>query len=139
MGPRSAVLAIQEKNVEHTSGRKAYLVVLKHVVVAEDLAQIVAEFDPGAEVLHMRDTPTALQAMQGIESMRLAFLIDERHVEGWADLVAGIAARGGQVVLIPRSEGIETAPFSGCLILERPFTTEMVQATLDAALRRYTG
>ncbi|AMY69684.1 hypothetical protein FALB51S_03370 [Frigidibacter albus] len=125
--------------MEHTSGRNAYLVVLKHVVVAEDLAQIVAEFDPGAEVLHMRDTSAALQAVREIGAMRLAFLIDDRHVEGWADLVAGIMARGGQVVLIPRSEGIVTAPFADCLILDRPFTTEMVKATLDAALQRRTA
>lgn len=127
----------QEKSVEHTSGHKAYLVVLKHVVVAEDLAQIVNEFDPGAEVIRVRDTSTALEALRGISAMRVAFLIDDRHAEGWSELVAGIVRRGGRVVLIPRSEGVETAPFDDCLILDRPFTTEMVQATLDTALRRH--
>ncbi len=125
--------------MEHTSGREAYLVVLKHVVVAEDLTQIVNEFDPGAEVLRVRDTSAGLQALQDIAAMRLAFLIDDRHAEGWNELVAGIIARGGRVVLIPRSEGIETAPVADCLILERPFTTEMVQATLDTALPRRTA
>ncbi|MDP3339673.1 hypothetical protein [Frigidibacter sp.] len=123
--------------MQHASGREAYLVVLKHLVVAEDLAQIVAEFEPGAEVLRARDTTSALQAMRDIEAMRLAFLIDDRQAEGWTELVDGIVARGGRVVLIPRSEGIKAAPFADCLILERPFTTEMVQATLDAALRRH--
>lgn len=126
-----------EKSVEHTSGHKAYLVVLKHVVVAEDLAQIVNEFDPGAEVTRVRDTSAALEALRGISAMRLAFLIDDRHAEGWSELVAGIVRRGGRVVLIPRSEGVETVPFNDCLILDRPFTTEMVQATLDTALRRH--
>ncbi|GGH46160.1 hypothetical protein GVY41_03230 [Frigidibacter albus] len=125
--------------MEHTSGREAYLVVLKHVVVAEDLAQIVNEFDPGAEVLRARDTAAALQALQDIIAMRLAFLIDDRHADGWNELIDGIMARGGRVVLIPRSEGVETAPFADCLILDRPFTTEMVQATLDMALRRRTA
>ena len=126
----------QEKSVEHTSGHEAYLVVLKHVVVAEDLAQIVNEFDPGAKVIRVRDTPAALEALRSIVAIRVAFLIDNRHAEGWGDLVAGIVLRGGRVVLIPRSEGVETAPFDDCLILDRPFTTEMVQATLDIALRR---
>lgn len=126
----------QEKSVEHTSGHRAYLVVLKHVVVAEDLAQIVHEFDPGAEVIRVRDTPAALEALRRIAAMRLAFLIDDRHAEGWGELVTGIVRRGGRVVLIPRSEGVETPPFDDCLILDRPFTTEMVQATLDRALQR---
>jgi len=131
-----ATVANLEKTLEHASGREAYLVVMKHVVVAEDLAQIVADFEPGAEVLHVRDTPAALEAMRDIAALRLAFLIDDRHVEGWSDLVASILDRGGRVVLIPRSEGVKAAPFTDCLILDRPFTTEMVQAILDAALRQ---
>lgn len=122
--------------MEHTSGPRAYIVVLKHVVVAEDLAQIISDFDPQAKVLQVRDTPAALKAIRDVDAVRLAFLIDERHVEGWSDLVAAIFARGGRVVLIPRSEGIEAAPFHNCLILDRPFTTEMVLATLDTAFRR---
>lgn len=122
--------------MEHTSARNIYLVVLKHLVVAEDLGQIVSGFDPQAEVRQARDTAAALAAIRELGTLRLAFLIDDRHAEGWSDLVAGIIARGGRVVLIPRSDGIEAAPFDGCLILERPFTTEMVLATLDMALGR---
>lgn len=125
----------EEKNVERTSDQAVYLIVLKHVVVAEDLAQIVSDFDPAAEVLQARDTATAVQAVRDIDALRVAFLIDDRHVDGWADLVSDIFDRGGRVVLIPRSEGPRTAPFDDCLILDRPFTTEMVQATLAAALR----
>jgi len=121
--------------VERRSDQAVYLIVLKHVVVAEDLAQIIADFDAAAKIVQVRDTAAAVQAVRGIEALRLAFLIDDRHVDGWADLVSAIGARGGRVVLIPRSDRLRAAPFDDCLILERPFTTEMVQATLEAAFR----
>ena len=103
--------------------RPAYLIVLRHVVVAQDIAATIADVDPGAPVLAVASSEAALPALGEVERLAVAFVAEApRSFEG-SPLARGIAARGGRVVLIGEAAEAEGAGL-GFQVLSRPFSTE---------------
>lgn len=122
--------------------RRRYLVVLKHVLVAEDLAEIIAQFDPAAEVLRARSLAEGVALVAGrVAGMAALFLADERDHADWGRLLAPFEAAGTALVVIPRDgTGLpgDLAWPARATVLQRPFTTEMVLVLL-ARLARPEG
>ncbi|WP_126978628.1 hypothetical protein [Frigidibacter oleivorans] len=114
-------------------GDAGYLIVLKHLVVAADLAEIIRDFDAAARVETARTVAEGLARLDGLSGLAVALLGDDRDAPAWPQLVAAIEARGARIVLIPRDEHERPEPGHDFLILDRPFTTEMVLALLDGA------
>ncbi|MEI4486618.1 hypothetical protein V8J36_10485 [Frigidibacter sp. MR17.14] len=117
-----------------TRSPRAYLVLTRHLIVAEDLAQTIAQFDPGAEVLRARDPEAAAALLDGAARLDLAFVADARGQEGWEEFVGMLETRGAVIVLIPRDDDRPPADDARHLALERPFTTEMVLDLLERSL-----
>lgn len=115
---------------------RAYLVVLRHVLVAQDLAQAIAEWDPAAgaqgRLLLARDAAEGLGLLDGVEALAVAFVAEPPERFRTSRLAGAIAARGGRAVLM--GEAAEAAP-DGYPVLARPFATADVHALL-ARLRR---
>ena len=105
----------------------AYLIVLRHVVVAQDIALTLADHDPGARVLHATQAAEALLLLDGTPTLRVAFVAEAPAAFAGSALEAAIVARGGRPVLI--GEAAEADGW-GFAVLHRPFTTAAVLAHL---------
>ena len=108
-----------------------YLIVLRHVVVAQDIALTVAEFDPSARILVARSGEEAIPLLDGVDRLPLAFL-GKGPSEFRASPIAGeLEARGARVVLMGE-EAEAQGEAEGFEVLVRPFTTEAILARLDS-------
>ena len=111
-----------------------YLVALKHVVIAEDVAQTIRDHDPGADVILVRD----LGAIPGDRHPLVAFLglspTDARRLPVVRDLLE----RGTRLVLIG-DEAEETGEATSWWVLPRPFTSDAVLALLLRAEEERRG
>ncbi|MEI4469811.1 hypothetical protein [Frigidibacter sp. MR17.24] len=120
-----------------TSTAGTYLILTRHLIVAEDLAQILAQHDPTGAVLRARDPEAAAALLDGAARVSLAFLADAHGQEGWDEALAMVEARGARVVLIPRDDDPAPKDTARFTVLERPFTTEMVLAVLASLAPRH--
>ncbi len=110
-------------------GRPAYLIVLRHVVVAQDIAMTIADRDPGAPVVTVASPAEAIPALDGVGRLAVAFISEAPRVLQDSDLAQAVAARGGRVVLIGEAAEAEGAAL-GFPVLARPFSTEDILAHL---------
>ena len=114
--------------------RATYLIVLKQVLIAHDLADTIVEHDPGARVILAQTCADAMRQMEGVtENVVLAFLaVSPDHLAGNA-LVDALTVRGARTVLM--GEDAETrGETPAWWVLERPFTTETVLNLLRRVL-----
>lgn len=116
---------------------RGYLIALRHTVVALDLAQAVADFDPAAPVLILPGPAEALCALSQVTSLALAFVAEAPAAFRGSPLEAAIRARGGEVVLLGEAAELEGEAM-GYAVLPRPFTAENVAACLTEAAARRT-
>ncbi|MEH6773367.1 MAG: hypothetical protein V7668_05560 [Cereibacter changlensis] len=107
------------------------LIALKHFVVAQDIAQIVAEFDPAAQVILVTD-PRSIALTEGVERVWLAFLGIGPSRVAEDPLAQAVLRRGGRLVLIS-DEAEETGATGDWWVLQRPFTTDAVLSLLQRA------
>lgn len=112
-----------------TTEAPAYLVALRHVVVAQDIAQTVAEFDPGARVIVVASAAEAMRAVEEVAQVALAFVgAGPRAFEG-SPLAGALARRGASVVLMG-GEAEAEGEAAGFAVLARPFSMGSVTALL---------
>ena len=112
------------------ANRPAYLIVLRHVLVAQDIAMTIADADPGARVVTTASPAEALPALRDVERLAVAFVAEAPRDHGDSDLGRAIAARGGRVVLIGEAAEAEGEAL-GFPVLTRPFSTGDVLAHLS--------
>lgn len=109
----------------------AYLVALRHAVVAQDIAQTVAEVHPAARVVVAASPDEAVRAIAGLERIAMAFVGDgPRGFEG-SPLAEALARRGAAVVLMG-GEAEAEGEAAGFAVLARPFGMGAVTALLAA-------
>jgi len=113
------------------SGRRdTYLVVMREVLVAQDLCLTICDFDPAARVIIASGLEAAIAELANVPSLAVAF-VEERHTPVAAsDLAAAIARRGGRVVVLGEQAGAQ-APARDWDILQKPFVTEQVLSLLS--------
>jgi hypothetical protein len=110
--------------------RAAYLIVLRHVLVAEDIADALRERDPDAMVLRARTAPDALELLGAVGRLRAAVLaVAPRDYLGSA-LSRAVAERGGRPILMGEAAEAEGEMLGFC-VLARPFTSDALLALLD--------
>lgn len=107
-----------------------YLIVLRHVVVAQDIALTVAEFDPSARILVARNGEEAIPMLDGVDHLPIAFLGKGPSEFRASPIAAELAARGARVVLMGE-EAEARGEAEGFEVLVRPFTTDAILARLD--------
>lgn len=111
-------------------GRPAYLIALRHLVVAQDIGLTIADFDPGAQIVTAVSAAEALPALDGVERLAVAFVSEAPEAFGGSPLAQEIAARGGRAVLIGEAAEKEGAKL-GFDVLARPFSTTDILAHLS--------
>jgi len=109
--------------------RPAYLIVLRHVLVAQDIAMTIADADPGALVVTATSPAEALPALGTVRRLAVAFVSESPRNHGDSDLGRAISARGGRVVLIGEAAEAEGEAL-GFPVLTRPFSTGDILAHL---------
>jgi hypothetical protein len=107
----------------------AYLVALRHVVVAQDIAQTVGEFDPDARVVVAASPAEAVQRIEGIGRIALAFVGEGPRGFAGSALAGALARRGASVVLMG-GEAEAEGEAAGFAVLARPFGMGAVTALL---------
>jgi hypothetical protein len=112
------------------SGPPAYLIVLRHVVGAQDIALTIADFDGGAAVVRAASADEGLVALDGVARLAVAFVAEGPRRFAGSALQGAIARRGGRVVLIGEEAEAE-GEAAGYAVLARPFASAAVVAHLD--------
>ena len=108
---------------------RTYLILLKDYLVAQDLAESIAVYDPEAEVIVQHALADAVSALEATPQIAAAFVGLEPlqcSASGLADMIRG---RGGEVILMG-SEAEEQGEALGWKVLHRPFSEGLVLAHL---------
>ena len=111
------------------NGPGIYLIVLRHVVVAQDIAMTIAEFDPEARVVTAASGAEALPLLEGVERIAMAFVGKGPEAFRASLLARAVAERGGRVVLMGEEAEAE-GEAQGFAVLVRPFSTGNILAQL---------
>lgn len=109
---------------------RGYLVVVTERVVADDIAQTIADFDPASNVVCANSLAEAEAALPAIGPVELAFIAGCPTSFVGSALHRGLSERGGRVILL----GIEaemTGPTPVFDVLPQPFDTDAVIAKLQ--------
>ena len=102
---------------------RVYLVVLRQIIVSQDIAAIISDFDPGARVIFAADMTDAATRADGCVAM--AFV----DASLWSEqLATGVFAKT-MIVLI--GDSIVAGEIPNCCRLDLPFTTEHILALLE--------
>lgn len=107
-----------------------YLIVLRHVLVAQDIALTIAEFDPGARVVTAASVAEAMSLLPSVERLVMAFVGRGPDAYRASPLAQAVKDRGGRVVLMGE-EAEEEGEAQGFAVLARPFGTGNIMAHLD--------
>jgi len=103
----------------------AYVIVLRDYLVSQDLAETVAEYAPGAEVILHHTPAAAAAAVTSLEKIEVAFVEQEPEAFAASGLARLIDARGGRVVLMGSAAEAAGAK-NGWPVLHRPFALQQV-------------
>ena len=106
-----------------------FLIVLKQVVVAQDIALTLSDLNPAAQVVVASSHSEALAALAAVSSVALAIVNDGPQSFPHSDLCHAITLRGGRVVLVG-TEAEDAGEAAGWQVLHRPFTSDAVLALL---------
>ena len=106
-----------------------YLIVLRHILVAQDIAMTVSEFDPTARVVTVTSPAEAEERLKDIDAIALAFVGQGPDAYASSSLSWAVARRGGRVILLGE-EAEAQGEAHGFAVLSRPFTTANILSHL---------
>lgn len=113
------------------------LIVVGDAVVGLDLADIIAEAQPQAEVIVVTTLGAAVAALADVASVDIAFIAAEPEDFERSSLARCLAERGGQVVLMGVM-ATHSAPVARWRLLPFPFSTEHVRRLIAALIGNQT-
>ncbi len=113
---------------------RSYIVIVPETLVAEDLAETIAEFDRAAEVICARTDAAAAAALKALGRVEIAFVASTPRGFVGSTLHEEIVQRGGRVVLMG-VEAERTGPTGQFDVLAQPFDTDSVLARLRSGPR----
>jgi hypothetical protein len=116
------------------SGPATYLIVLRHVLVAQDIAMTIAEFDPAAQVILTDSAAEAVERLSGVDRLAVAFVGQGPEAFRASPLSQTVARKGGRVVLMGE-EAEAHGEAQGFAVLTRPFSTGSILVHLSARAR----
>lgn len=103
-------------------GSATYLIVLRHVFVAQDIAMTIAEHDPSARIVVAPSAAEALPLLGDQERIAVAFVGQGPGAYRASPLAPAVRRRGGRVVLMGE-EAEAQGEAQGFAVLARPFST----------------
>lgn len=112
-----------------------YLIVMKELVIAGDIAGTIQEMEPGAEIIVEMTAERALAALSGVTRVSKAFIVASPEKFRASALHNEIRARGGCVILM--GEEAERQSESGDWhVLAIPFATRNVVTLITDQCRQ---
>lgn len=115
--------------------RHVYLIVLADYLVTQDLVETVSDHDPDAALIKCRTMDEAVDALEDVERIAVAFVHAAPSEMARSSLPASITSRGGRLVLIG-DDAEECSEPGEWTVLQRPFSMAMVQAHLAGTAAR---
>ncbi len=110
-------------------GRRTYLVFIKETLIARDIAEIITDFDPDADVICAASLADAQSSLVDARTVEIAFVAGAPSAFLETPLHHSIVARGGRLVLLGL-EAEAVGPTSIFDVLTQPFDTSAVMAKL---------
>lgn len=110
-------------------GPATYLIVLRHVLVAQDIALTIADVDPQARVVTAASEAEALSKLSGVDRLAVAFVGQSPRAYEGSALAEAVGRCGGRVVLLGEDAEAEGAEL-GYAVLVRPFSTGSILSHL---------
>ena len=108
-----------------------FLVVVRDVVVGQDLAQIIVDDHPTARVIVVSSLGAAVPALAEVAAVEVAFVAAEPQVFATSPLAGDLVVRGGKVVLMGLWDDA-APPLASWKMLPFPFTTDDVRGVIAA-------
>jgi hypothetical protein len=109
---------------------RTYLIVMKEVLIAQDLALTIADYDTNASIIIASTHAEAEAALATVNSLEMAFVANAPSQFKTSMLARTIRQRNGRVVLLG-SEAEEVGPTQCWEVLNQPFSTDAVLKLLD--------
>lgn len=109
---------------------RTYLIVMKEVLIAQDLALTIGDYDADASIIIARTLAEAEAALTTVDEVALAFVANAPSQFVTSLLSRTIKERKGRVVLLG-SEAEEVGPTRCWAVLNQPFSTDAVLKLLD--------
>ena len=114
---------------EEGDGPATYLIVLRHVLVAQDIALTIADVDPQARVVTAASEAETLTKLGDVDRLAVAFVGQSPRAYEGSALAEAIGRCGGRVVLLGEEAEAEGAAM-GYAVLVRPFSTGSILSHL---------
>lgn len=105
------------------------VVMVQSALVALDIRLAISDAVPGANVMVVQNVVGALQALEGVDRVHVAFLEPAPPIDKGCPLAEAVRLRGGRVVFLG-DEAEDLGPGPGWTVLVRPFTNNCVLAAL---------
>ena len=99
-----------------------YVIVLRHVLVAQDIAMTIADYDPKARIVVAANGADALARLEEVGRIAVAFVGKGPRAFQASPLAQALAGRSGRVVLMGEEAEAE-GEAQGFAVLARPFST----------------
>ncbi len=115
-----------QKLLSHTP---TYIIVMRDVLIAQDLSLTIGDHDPGARIEVASSLTEAEAIVARLTQIVMAFIVEAPRKFRHSDLSRAIAERGGRVVLLG-DDAEDGGPTPDWDVLYRPFSTDEVLARL---------
>lgn len=111
----------------------AYLVVIRHSIVAADIVATIAELDPNATVVVALTLPEAADRLPGLDRIVLAIIEGAPQLLDAAPFRQALADRGARILVLDDPTE-ESGSWPDIAVLGLPFSTNSLLAALRQAL-----
>lgn len=111
-----------------------YLIVLRQAVVAQDLALMIAEYDPAAQVIVASSQELGAAALDSVQCLSHAFVAANPDKFAGSALAKAILARKGRSILLG-SEAEAVGPTQDWDVLQQPFFSDAALALITKRQR----
>lgn len=114
--------------------KATYLIVLRETLVARDLAMMIAEHDPNAEVIIAESLDVAAGALESVKCLSHAFVAANPEKFAGSTLFKAVMERNGRSILLgPEAEAV--GPTQDWDVLQQPFFTDTALALIKKSQR----
>lgn len=120
---------MSDSNISPKGKSHNYLVLVAEILVAQDIALTIGDFDPAAQVIIANTTAEAEKAVSAVSGLDMVFATERPSQFVGSPLAAAIGRLGARVVLLGiEAEASGPTPFFD--VLPQPFDTDAVLARL---------
>ena len=118
---------------EGSKGAGVYLIVLREVLIANDITMVIHDAVPGVRVIAVMDLDDAAKQVMPDDHVSVAFLAVDPAIAMQSALVQELAGQGTRIVIVGHDEHPALTRAMGWSVLVYPFNGDDVQHHLAVA------